>query len=134
VGIIGLSAEPSAAGLQSLEQLPAFRAHPDGFEVRALSATTLESARESAAKHGVRLYFGDYHELLKRPEVERFALRSLREARSMTTCATARWAAPCSPSWRPFARARPSSASSHGRACVNQLYPRSKRTDTGEEV
>jgi predicted dehydrogenase len=67
VGIIGLSAK---RGWAAIAQLPAFRAYPDGFEVRALAATTLESARESAAKHGVPLYFGDYHELLKRPEVD----------------------------------------------------------------
>ncbi|MFI6878665.1 Gfo/Idh/MocA family protein [Streptomyces sp. NPDC050400] len=59
VGIVGLSAR---RGWASSAHLPALRGLKD-FEVRALSASSAESARQSAEKHGVAHHFGTAAEL-----------------------------------------------------------------------
>ncbi len=68
VGIIGLSAK---RGWAATAHLPALRTWPHDFELRALSASTLESAQEAALKHNVPLYFAnDPTALVARPEVD----------------------------------------------------------------
>jgi predicted dehydrogenase len=67
VGIIGLSAK---RGWAAVAQLPAFRALSSDFEVRALSASSLDTAREAAAKHNVPLYFDNHQALVERSEVD----------------------------------------------------------------
>ncbi|ELR23764.1 oxidoreductase [Acanthamoeba castellanii str. Neff] len=57
-------------GWAAVAQLPAFRALTGDFEVRALTATSLDSAREAAAKHNVPLYFDNHQALVERPEVD----------------------------------------------------------------
>ncbi|MBO1333824.1 Gfo/Idh/MocA family protein [Streptomyces sp. VRA16 Mangrove soil] len=59
VGIVGLSAR---RGWASRAHLPALRLL-DGFEVRALSASSAESARRAAEKHGVARSYGSAAEL-----------------------------------------------------------------------
>jgi hypothetical protein len=59
VGIVGLSARrgwASQAHLPALQQL-------DGFELRALSASSAESARQASEKYGVAQFFGTAGEL-----------------------------------------------------------------------
>lgn len=59
VGIVGLSA---SGGWASRAHVPALAA-VDGFELRALSASTPESARSAGEQHGVPLTFGSAEEL-----------------------------------------------------------------------
>ncbi|KAA6223906.1 gfo/Idh/MocA family oxidoreductase [Streptomyces albofaciens JCM 4342] len=66
VGIIGLSA---SRGWAARAHLPALAAVP-GFEVRALSASTPESARAAGEKYGIPLAFGSAEELVRRDEVD----------------------------------------------------------------
>ncbi|WP_206506085.1 Gfo/Idh/MocA family protein [Streptomyces chrestomyceticus] len=66
VGVIGLSA---SGGWAARAHLPALAAVP-GFELRALSATTPESARAAGEKYGVPLAFGSARELVRREEVD----------------------------------------------------------------
>ncbi|WP_030437500.1 Gfo/Idh/MocA family protein [Actinoplanes subtropicus] len=66
VGIVGLGSERGwAAGAH----LPALRA-VEGFEVRGLVASTPETARRSAAKHGVPLIFDDVSALAAHPDID----------------------------------------------------------------
>ncbi|WP_157121390.1 Gfo/Idh/MocA family protein [Nocardia miyunensis] len=66
VGIIGLGAEGSWAGRA---HVPALRAVP-GFELRALSASSAESAARSGEVHGVSRTFGSAAELARCDEVD----------------------------------------------------------------
>ncbi|WP_338698879.1 Gfo/Idh/MocA family oxidoreductase [Streptomyces sp. Q6] len=66
VGIVGLSAR---RGWASLGHLPALR-QLDGFEVRALSASSAESARRAAETYGVPHSFGTAAELAASDEVD----------------------------------------------------------------
>jgi predicted dehydrogenase len=66
VGIIGLSAD---GGWAAEAHLPALAAL-DGFELRALSASSKPSARAAAAKYEVPLAFGSPEELVQRDEVD----------------------------------------------------------------
>ncbi|MET9632692.1 Gfo/Idh/MocA family oxidoreductase [Lentzea sp. NPDC006480] len=66
MGIIGLSAR---RGWASQAHLPALRLL-DGFEVRALSASSAESARRAAEKYGVARSFGTAGELTEADEVD----------------------------------------------------------------
>ncbi|MCA6095619.1 Gfo/Idh/MocA family oxidoreductase [Streptomyces sp. SCA3-4] len=66
VGIVGLSAR---GGWAAQAHLPALRLLP-GFEVRALAAGGVASARAAGAAHGVPLVFGDAASLAASPEVD----------------------------------------------------------------
>lgn len=66
VGIIGLSATGGWAGRAHVPALAAV----DGFELRALSASSAESAAAAGRAHGVPLAFGSTAELVARDEVD----------------------------------------------------------------
>ncbi|MFZ3569773.1 Gfo/Idh/MocA family protein [Streptomyces sp. BH097] len=66
VGIVGLSAK---RGWASRAHLPALR-RLKGFEVRALSASSAESARAAAEKYGIAHSFGTAAELAASDEVD----------------------------------------------------------------
>ncbi|MFJ2772931.1 Gfo/Idh/MocA family protein [Streptomyces sp. NPDC087300] len=66
VGLVGLSAR---GGWAPQSHLPALR-HLDGYELRALSASSGSSARAAAAKYGVPLAFGSTEELVRGDEVD----------------------------------------------------------------
>ncbi|MCE7003026.1 Gfo/Idh/MocA family oxidoreductase [Kibdelosporangium philippinense] len=66
VGIVGLSAN---GGWAAMAHVPALRALP-GYEIRALSASSAESARAAGEAHGVPLAFGSVDELVSRDEVD----------------------------------------------------------------
>lgn len=66
VGIVGLSA---SRGWAATAHLPALRALP-GYEVRAASASTAESARAAAAAHGIPAACADHVELVDRDDVD----------------------------------------------------------------
>jgi predicted dehydrogenase len=66
VGIIGLSAQ---RGWAATAHVPALKSL-SGFEIRALSTTREETAKESAAKFGISQAFSDYRDLVIRPEVD----------------------------------------------------------------
>lgn len=67
VGIIGLSASRGWAGRA---HLPALRAQPGRFEVRASCGSTPASGAAGAAAHGVPNACADYAELVAHPEVD----------------------------------------------------------------
>jgi predicted dehydrogenase len=67
VGIVGLSASGGWAGTA---HVPALAALPDAFELRALSASSAESAKAAGKRFGVPLVFGSVEELLERDEVD----------------------------------------------------------------
>lgn len=66
VGIIGASATRGWAGVA---HVPALRAL-DAFEIRAVSTTRIDSARETAEQLGIDLAFDNYQALVSRPEVD----------------------------------------------------------------
>jgi len=66
VGIIGLSASGGWAGRAHVPALAAL----DGFELRALSATTDASAAAAGRAHGVPLTFGSTAAMVARDEVD----------------------------------------------------------------
>ncbi|MFJ7076904.1 Gfo/Idh/MocA family protein [Streptomyces sp. NPDC098781] len=66
LGIVGLSAR---RGWASQTHLPALQ-QLDGFELRALSASSAESARQAAEKYGVARSFGTAGELAAADEVD----------------------------------------------------------------
>jgi predicted dehydrogenase len=70
VGIVGLSA---AGGWAANAHVPALAAL-DGFEVRALSASSADSARAAGERYGVPLAFGTAEELAARDEVDLVAV------------------------------------------------------------
>ncbi|MEU6540204.1 Gfo/Idh/MocA family oxidoreductase [Streptomyces sp. NPDC047000] len=67
VGIVGLSAGGGWAGTA---HVPALAALPDTYELRALSASSVESAKAAGEKFGVPLAFGSVEELVERDEVD----------------------------------------------------------------
>ena len=67
VGIVGLSASGGWAGRA---HVPALAALPDAYELRALSASSAESAKAAGEKFGVPLAFGSVEELVERDEVD----------------------------------------------------------------
>ncbi|MER7684887.1 Gfo/Idh/MocA family oxidoreductase [Streptomyces sp. NPDC097610] len=67
VGIIGLSAR---GGWAARAHVPALEALSDKFELRALSASSVESAHAAGAKYGVPLAFGTADDLVSRDEVD----------------------------------------------------------------
>ncbi|GAA0433142.1 Gfo/Idh/MocA family oxidoreductase [Streptomyces luteireticuli] len=66
VGIVGLSAR---GGWAAQAHLPVLR-RLDGFDVRALSASSAASAREAGAKYGVPAAFGSTGELVRSEDVD----------------------------------------------------------------
>ena len=66
VGIVGLSA---GGGWAANAHVPALAAL-DGYELRALSASSAESARAAGERYGVPLTFGSAEELAARDEVD----------------------------------------------------------------
>lgn len=66
VGIIGLSASGGWAGRAHVPALAAL----DGFELRALSATTEQSAAAAGRAHGVPLTFGSTAEMVAHDDVD----------------------------------------------------------------
>ena len=66
VGIIGVSA---ARGWAATAHIPALRALPN-YEVRALSASSAESARSAGEAFGVGAVFSDHEQLVTRPDVD----------------------------------------------------------------
>ena len=66
VGIVGLSAE---RGWAAQAHVPALRAVP-GFEIRACSASSLDSAKAAAAAHDVPQPCADHIDLAGRPDVD----------------------------------------------------------------
>ncbi|QUQ65890.1 Gfo/Idh/MocA family protein [Kutzneria sp. CA-103260] len=66
VGIVGLSAH---SGWAAAAHVPALRAI-EGYELRALSASTPESAQAAGSKYGVPLVFSDPADLAQHPDVD----------------------------------------------------------------
>jgi predicted dehydrogenase len=66
VGIIGVSPVRGWAGIA---HIPALRALPN-YEIRALSASSAESARAAGEVFGVRAVFSDHEQLVTQPDVD----------------------------------------------------------------
>jgi predicted dehydrogenase len=66
VGVIGVSAN---RGWAAAAHIPALRALPN-YEIRALSASSPESARVAGDAFGVGAVFSDHEQLLTRPDVD----------------------------------------------------------------
>jgi predicted dehydrogenase len=66
VGIIGVN---PAWGWAGAAHIPALRALPN-YEIRALSASSAESARAAGEAFGVDAVFSDHNELVARPDVD----------------------------------------------------------------
>jgi predicted dehydrogenase len=66
IGIVGLSA---SRGWAAASHFPALAAL-DGYELRALSTSSAESARAAGHKYGVELTFGSAGQLAESPEVD----------------------------------------------------------------
>ena len=66
VGIVGASA---SRGWASAAHIPALRALPN-YEIRALSASSRESARAAGEAYGVSAVFSDHEHLVTRPDVD----------------------------------------------------------------
>ncbi len=66
VGIIGVS---PARGWAATAHIPALRALPN-YEIRALSASSLESARAAGEVFGVSAVFSDHEELVTQPDID----------------------------------------------------------------
>jgi predicted dehydrogenase len=66
VGIIGVS---PVRGWAAEAHIPALRALPN-YEIRALSAASLESARAAGERFGVEAVFSDHEQLLIRPDID----------------------------------------------------------------
>jgi len=67
VGIVGLSA---GAGWAGTAHVPALAALPGAYELRALAASSAESAKAAGQKFGVPLAFGSVEQLVERDEVD----------------------------------------------------------------
>src|SRR2546421_1480754 len=70
VGIIGVSA---SRGWAATAHIPALRALPN-YELRALSASSAESARAAGDAFGVGAVFSDYEQLVAQPDVDLVAV------------------------------------------------------------
>ncbi len=66
VGIIGVSAD---RGWASTAHIPALRALPN-YEIRALSAHSIESARAAGEAFGVSAVFSDHEQMLAQPDID----------------------------------------------------------------
>src|SRR5438105_5647967 len=66
VGVIGVSA---VRGWAAVAHIPALRALP-GYEIRALSAHSAESARAAGEAFGVSAVFSDHQQLVTRPDLD----------------------------------------------------------------
>src|SRR5438876_12219429 len=66
VGIVGVS---PVRGWAATAHIPALRALP-GYEVRALSAHSAESARAAGEVFGVSEVFSDHEQLVTRPDID----------------------------------------------------------------
>ncbi|MFV2217081.1 Gfo/Idh/MocA family protein, partial [Actinomadura sp. LOL_016] len=64
---VGLSAH---GGWASQAHVPALAALPDAYELRALSASSAETAKTAGERFGVPLAFGSVEELVERDEVD----------------------------------------------------------------
>ncbi|MDN5913883.1 MAG: Gfo/Idh/MocA family oxidoreductase [Pseudonocardia sp.] len=67
VGIVGLSA---SRGWAATAHLPALRAQPEAFELRASCGSTPASGAAGATAHGVPTGCADVEELVRRPDVD----------------------------------------------------------------
>jgi predicted dehydrogenase len=70
VGIIGVNPD---WGWAAAAHIPALRALP-GYEIRALSASTTESARVAGVAFGVDAVFSDHEQLVAQPDVDLVAV------------------------------------------------------------
>jgi len=66
VGIVGVS---PVRGWAATAHIPALRALP-GYEIRALSARSAESARAAGEMFGVSAVFSDHEQLVTRPDID----------------------------------------------------------------
>src|SRR5437016_1429168 len=66
VGIVGVS---PVRGWAATAHIPALRALP-GYEIRALSARSAESARAAGEMFGVSAVFSDHQQLVTRPDID----------------------------------------------------------------
>src|SRR5712691_8429411 len=66
VGIIGVS---PVRGWAATAHIPALRALPN-YEIRALSASSVESARAAGEVFGIRSVFSDHEQLVTQPDVD----------------------------------------------------------------
>src|SRR5712691_9944755 len=66
VGILGVS---PTRGWAAIAHIPALRALPN-YEIRALSAHSVESARAAGEAFGVRKVFSDHQQLVTQPDVD----------------------------------------------------------------
>src|SRR5437867_2471114 len=66
VGIIGVS---PARGWAATAHIPALQALPN-YEIRALSAHSVESARAAGAAFGVSATFSDHEQLVAQPDID----------------------------------------------------------------
>ncbi|MGE0409993.1 MAG: Gfo/Idh/MocA family oxidoreductase, partial [Amphiplicatus sp.] len=71
VGIVGLSAK---GGWAATAHVPALRALADHYQIAGLSASSAESARESAEKFNVPFHTTDPAALAARPDVDLIAV------------------------------------------------------------
>src|SRR2546426_8990528 len=70
VGIIGVN---PAWGWAATAHIPALRALPN-YEIRALSASSAESARAAGEAFGIAAAFSDHEELVAQPDVDLVAV------------------------------------------------------------
>src|SRR5438445_13544423 len=66
VGIVGVS---PVRGWAATAHIPALRALP-GYEIRAVSARSAESARAAGEMFGVSAVFSDHEQLVTRPDID----------------------------------------------------------------
>src|SRR5437868_15550319 len=66
VGIVGVS---PVRGWAATAHIPALRALP-GYEIRALSAHSAESARAAGEAFGVSAVFSDHEQLVTQPDID----------------------------------------------------------------
>src|SRR6184192_4508125 len=66
VGIVGIS---PARGLAATAHIPALRALPN-YQIRALSAHNMESARAAGEAFGVSAVFTDHEQLVTQPDID----------------------------------------------------------------
>ncbi|HEX9476091.1 MAG TPA: Gfo/Idh/MocA family oxidoreductase, partial [Candidatus Dormibacteraeota bacterium] len=70
VGIIGVS---PVRGWAAIAHIPALRALPN-YEIRALSAHSVESARAAGEAFGIRAMFTDHEHLVTQPDIDLVAV------------------------------------------------------------
>src|SRR5438132_10133548 len=71
VGIVGVS---PVRGWAAIAHIPALRALPKSYEIRALSAHSAESARAAGEVFGVAAVFSDHQQLVTQPDVDVVAI------------------------------------------------------------